>query len=123
MVRAILVDWIVHLHRFLRLKPNSLQLAVKLLDLYTLRVKKNSITRDWYQRLGVACLFVSFKFEETKSLMISANFLSEATENQHSATQILEMEGEILKTIQFDLQIPTTHEFLKKYTIQLQLGD
>lgn len=47
----------------------------------------------------MACLFISFKYEETKIFHIDANFLSEATEHQHSAAEILETEGEILRII------------------------
>ncbi|XP_031819027.1 cyclin N-terminal domain-containing protein 2 isoform X3 [Sarcophilus harrisii] len=61
-MRALVVDWLVQVHEYLGLAGDTLYLAVHLLDSY-LRVARVPLRR--LQLLGVACLFVACKVEES----------------------------------------------------------
>ncbi|XP_043852351.1 LOW QUALITY PROTEIN: cyclin-P [Dromiciops gliroides] len=61
-MRALVVDWLVQVHEYLGLAGDTLYLAVHLLDSY-LRVAPVRLRH--LQLLGVACLFVACKVEES----------------------------------------------------------
>lgn len=61
-MRAILVDWLLEVHLKFKLLPETLYLAVNLIDRY-LSVSKN-IKRAKLQLVGVTALLISTKYEE-----------------------------------------------------------
>ncbi|XP_031819028.1 cyclin N-terminal domain-containing protein 2 isoform X4 [Sarcophilus harrisii] len=74
-MRALVVDWLVQVHEYLGLAGDTLYLAVHLLDSY-LRVARVPLRR--LQLLGVACLFVACKVEESvrpEVLLLATYFL------------------------------------------------
>lgn len=62
--RAVLVDWLIHVHLSLKCEPETLSLTVSLLD-RALR-KMDNIRSGNLQLLGAACLYVACKFEECR---------------------------------------------------------
>ena len=60
-MRAILVDWMIEVHNKFRLIPETLYLAVNLLDRFLMR---KQIARKNLQLLGVTALMLAAKYEE-----------------------------------------------------------
>lgn len=60
-MRSILVDWLVYVHLKFKLQPETLFMAINLIDRY---LSKNTIMRNKLQLVGVASLFIASKFEE-----------------------------------------------------------
>eukprot|EP00913_Durusdinium_trenchii_P011544 g10838.t1 len=60
-MRAILVDWLVEVHMKYRLRPETLFLAVNLIDRH---MSLMPVLRRRLQLLGVVAMFVASKFEE-----------------------------------------------------------
>ena len=60
-MRKILIDWLIDVHLKYRLLPETLFIAINLIDRYT---ERNTITRRKYQLVGVTCLMIAAKYEE-----------------------------------------------------------
>ena len=59
-MRAILVDWIVEVHLKFRLTPETLYLAINIIDRY---LEREQVERKRLQLVGVTALLVACKFE------------------------------------------------------------
>ena len=109
-MRAILVDWMVEVQESFELNHETLYLAVKLVDLYLTKVQ---ITRDILQLVGSTSLFIACKFDE-RIPPYADDFLF-ICDNAYKKEQLFAMEIKILKTIGFDLGIPLSYRFLRRY--------
>jgi hypothetical protein len=61
-MRMILYDWLVDVHLKLRMFPQTLFITCNLIDRF---LGKKDINRSKLQLLGVTCLFIAAKYEET----------------------------------------------------------
>lgn len=114
-MRAILIDWLVDVHNKFKLSQETLFMATNILDRY---LEKNQISRHQLQLLGIVSLFLASKFED-----IYAPDLKEClfvTENSYSKEEFLLLEGEVLKTIDFNIKLPSPLTFLERYKMLLQ---
>ena len=68
-MRAILVDWIIEVHTKFRLLPETLFLAVNIIDRF-LSLRVVSLVK--LQLVGVTALFIASKFEEVMSPSIQS---------------------------------------------------
>lgn len=71
--REILVSWLIGIHHAFNLKPETLFLAIHLVDQYGY---KKCVLRSRYQLLGITCLFMAAKYEELRTPRL-AKYLSE----------------------------------------------
>ncbi|CAH8495176.1 unnamed protein product [Schistosoma turkestanicum] len=110
-MRYILVNWLVQVHYSYKLQPETLYLCVAILDRYLLKNSK-SLTKDGFQLIGVASLFIAAKFEEMYPPDISD--FSSITNNTYSKSDIRNTEQIILQSIDFYLSIPTPLVFLRR---------
>ena len=62
-MRAILVDWIVEVHLKFRLTPETLYLAINIIDRY---LEREQVERKRLQLVGVTALLVACKFEVSR---------------------------------------------------------
>ena len=60
-MRAILVDWLATVHLKFKLSPETLFIAINLLDRY---LTLNQVERKELQLVGVCCMLVASKYEE-----------------------------------------------------------
>ncbi|KAJ6655621.1 hypothetical protein lerEdw1_004973 [Lerista edwardsae] len=97
-MRALVVDWLVQVHEYLALDESTLHLAVYLMNSY-MRVSRVRVPR--LQLLGVACLFLACKVEE--STLPSPAALCFMTEDTCTQEQLLRMERKILSCLRFEL--------------------
>ncbi|KAK3882843.1 hypothetical protein Pcinc_012813 [Petrolisthes cinctipes] len=109
-MRAILVDWMVEVQESFELNHETLYLAVKIIDLYLARIV---IQRDYLQLIGSTAIFIACKFDERTPPYVD-DFLY-ICDDAYKRKELLAMEMKILKVIGFDLGIPLSYRFLRRY--------
>ncbi|OWR42716.1 cyclin 3 [Danaus plexippus plexippus] len=117
-MRALLVDWMVEVQESFELNHETLYLAVKLVDLYLtkssrIQPEKEQLTKEELQLLGASALFIASKFDERIPPLVD-DFLY-ICDGAYSLTQLLKMEMNILRVIDFDLGVPLSYRFLRRY--------
>ena len=108
--RTILVDWLVDAHRVFRLLPETLYLCINLLDRYLSRVE---VDRSSLQLVGISCLLIATKYEEVYCLAVAD--CVHVCDKAYSSSDVLEMEWEVLTSLEFDITVPTSYSFLSRF--------
>ncbi|GAA5992248.1 hypothetical protein JCM10908_001837 [Rhodotorula pacifica] len=108
-MRGILVDWLVEIHTKFRLLPETIFLAVNIIDRF-LSVRVVSIVK--FQLVGVTALFIAAKYEEVICPSVQ-NFLF-MTDGGYTDEEILKAERYILGIIGFNLSYPNPINFLRR---------
>ncbi|KAI8428327.1 hypothetical protein MSG28_002521 [Choristoneura fumiferana] len=117
-MRALLVDWMVEVQESFELNHETLYLAVKLVDLFLTKSsqtqpEREHLTKEELQLLGASALFIASKFDERIPPLVD-DFLY-ICDGAYSLSQLLKMEITILRTVNFDLGIPLSYRFLRRY--------
>lgn len=110
-MRAILVDWLVEVHLKFRLVPETLHLAVNLVDRYL--ESKEGMCRKNLQLVGVTSLMIAAKYEEIYPLELDQ--LVYICDNAYSCQDLLDMEYSILRELSYGVTIPSAHTFLVRF--------
>ena len=109
-MRAILIDWLIEVHFKFKLLPETLFISVNIIDRY---LELKSIERSRLQLLGVTAMWIAWKYEEIYAPEIK-DFVY-ITDNAYSQKNILELEYEVLRTLEFNLTTPSSYRFLERY--------
>lgn len=109
-MRLLLVDWMVEVQQQLEFNHEILYLSVKLLDLY---LNSKEIKKEKLQLLGGAAMLVACKFEERMAPPLD-DFIY-VSDNAYDRTDIVRMEIDILCTLNYDIGIPLSYTFLRRY--------
>lgn len=109
-MRAILIDWLVEVHMKFHLVPETLYLGVNILDRYLSIVE---VGRNQLQLLGVTALFVASKYEEIYPPEVRDCVY--ITDRGYTRQQVLDMETNILNTLEFNMSVPTAHPFMQRF--------
>ncbi|XP_022120191.1 G2/mitotic-specific cyclin-B3 isoform X3 [Pieris rapae] len=117
-MRALLVDWMVEVQESFELNHETLYLAVKLVDLFLTRSsrklpEREHLNKEELQLLGASALFIASKFDERIPPLVD-DFLY-ICDGAYTLNQLIKMEIKIVKTIDFDLGIPLSYRFLRRY--------
>src|SRR5436190_1109389 len=108
-MRGILVDWLIEVHHKFRLLPETLFLAVNIIDRF-LSIRVVSLVK--LQLVGITGLFIAAKYEELLAPSIK-NFIYMA-DNGYTEEEILKAERYVLTTIDFKLCYPNPMNFLRR---------
>ena len=92
--------------------PETIYAVVSFIDQY-LSVKEVPLTQ--LQLVGVACLFIAAKFEETYQVPQVKQLVS-CCAGQYTVTQILQMEADIIKQLNFQLISNSSYKFFEPLT-------
>ncbi|XP_059615850.1 G2/mitotic-specific cyclin-B3 [Phlebotomus argentipes] len=109
-MRALLVDWMVEVQESFELNHETLYLAVKLVDIY---LGREVVAKDKLQLLGATSMLISCKYDERVPPLID-DFLY-VCDGAYSSRELIAIERKIFKTIGFDLGIPLSYRFLRRY--------
>lgn len=115
-MRSLLVDWMVEVQETFELNHETLYLAVKIVDLY---LCKTLVIKDKLQLLGAAALFIACKFDERQPPLIE-DFLY-ICDGAYKHDELKQMEMTTLRTIDYDLGIPLSYRFLRRYARCIKL--
>ena len=105
-MRAILIDWLIDVNNKFCFKEETLFIAINMIDTY-LSLKK--IRRCNLQLLGVTALFIACKQNEI--IFRRLKEYAYITDNAYDENDILSMENDILKTINFNILFPSSLSF------------
>lgn len=117
-MRALLVDWMVEVQESFELNHETLYLAVKLVDLFLTRSsktlsEKDHLSKEELQLLGASALFIASKFDERIPPLVD-DFLY-ICDGAYTLSQLLNMEMSILRVVDFDLGVPLSYRFLRRF--------
>lgn len=109
-IRMTLINWLANIHFKFELQPETLYLAINILDQYT---EKQSIELSQYQLVGVACMLIACKYEEIYAPEIR-DFIH-LSKYIYSKEQILIIESRILSKLEFEILAISSYSFLRRY--------
>lgn len=107
--RGILVDWLIEVHTRFHLLPETLFLAVNIIDRF---LSEKVVELDKLQLVGITAMFIASKYEEVLSPHVE-NF-KRITDDGFSEAEILEAERFLLSTLNYDLSYPNPMNFLRR---------
>jgi len=110
-MRAILVDWLVEVHRMFKLLPETLFLSISLIDRY---LSVTQISREKLQLVGVTAMLIASKYEEIYAP--ECNDFVYISDGAYTKQQILKMEQTLLNTLNFNITHPSSLHFLRRYS-------
>lgn len=120
-MRSILVDWLVEMHQRFRLLPETLFLAINIMDRF---MSVEVVQIDKLQLLATGSLFIAAKYEEV--FLPSVKNYAYFTDGSYTEEEILEAEKYILTILNFDMNYPNPMNFLRRiskaddYDVQLR---
>lgn len=118
-MRSILVSWVVLIHYKRRLEPETLHLAVNIMDRY---LAKEEITKKKLQLLGAACLLIASKFLDAHN-PITVSMMVYFCDGVCTANDIIEMELHLLVRLNYRISAPNARSFLSIYLTVCQADE
>eukprot|EP00300_Choanocystis_sp_HF-7_P027447 c32556_g1_i1.p1 GENE.c32556_g1_i1~~c32556_g1_i1.p1 ORF type:complete len:409 (-),score=103.88 c32556_g1_i1:242-1468(-) len=109
-MRSILVDWLVEVHLKFKLVPETLHLAVSILDRYLAVI---SVARGKLQLIGITSMLIACKYQEIYPPEV--NDFVYISDNAYTKLEILRMEESVLNTLGFNIATPSTHAFALRW--------
>ena len=117
-MRGILNDWLIEVHLKYKLVPDTMYLTINLIDRY---LSKKKVLRTKLQLVGVTAMFIASKYEEI--FPPEAKDFVYITDNACNKKELLDMEIDMLTTLNFDITFPSQYRFLELYKQVLNLSD
>ncbi|SCU97651.1 LADA_0H07426g1_1 [Lachancea dasiensis] len=108
-LRAILIDWLVEVHQKFQLLPETLYLAINVMDRF-MSMRKVSMAK--LQLLAVSSLLIAAKFEEVNLPKLSQ--YAYITDGACSTQDIKDAEMYVLTTLKFNIGWPNPLNFLRR---------
>lgn len=109
-MRTILIDWLQEVAEKLRLKGETIFLAVNYLDRF---LAQKVVSRSQLQLVGVVALFIACKMEEIKPPLLR-NFLF-VCDGMYSRDQFLAIEKKMANKLKWKFVVPTSLFFSKRF--------
>ncbi|KAJ3209907.1 hypothetical protein HDU82_009163 [Entophlyctis luteolus] len=119
--RKCLVLWLIEVHADFYLLPETLFLAINLLD----RVcSQRTIVRSEFMLLGMACLWTAAKYEENHGRVPSGHTLAAIlpVSQGYTAKSLTAMEQRILREVGYDLGYACPERFLRMQCKDARVG-
>ena len=107
--RGILIDWLIEVHTRFHLLPETLFLAVNIIDRF---LSEKVVQLDRLQLVGITAMFIASKYEEVLSPHVG-NF-SHVADDGFTDDEILSAERFMLATLNYDLSYPNPLNFLRR---------
>ncbi|KAK7029932.1 MFS domain-containing protein [Favolaschia claudopus] len=108
-LRSQMNDWLIQVHARFHLLPETLFLCMHLMDRF---LSLRAVAVGKLQLVGMACLLLASKFEETVSPAI-VNF-TQISGDAYTADEMRNAEKHILKTLEWDLSYPNPMNWLRR---------
>lgn len=110
-MRSILIDWIVSVQVQFKLGPETLYLAVNIIDRY---LCTSEVQRSKLQLVGATSLLIAAKYEEVYNCPRVLDIVL-ICDKLYPRQEIVQMETTILCALGFKISVPTAHAFLARY--------
>lgn len=119
-LRSKMVDWMVEVLFNFKCNEQTFFLAVSLMDrFFHKQAGKKQISE--LHIIGVTAIFLASKYEDILPLRMEVVH-ERIAHNKLSQEAILKYEQEMLESLEYIIQIPTTYEFLTRYNNMITLG-
>ncbi|CAE6521190.1 unnamed protein product [Rhizoctonia solani] len=109
-MRPCLVDFLIEVHVQFRLRPETLYLAMNIVDRY---VSRRVVYKKHYQLVGCSALWIAAKFEDAKDRVPTVQDLHSMCRGTYDESAFIQMEGHVLATIQWTVGHPTAEAWLR----------
>ncbi|KAM3735889.1 hypothetical protein ACB098_10G122100 [Castanea mollissima] len=116
-MRGILIDWLVEVSEEYGLVPDTLYLTVNLIDRF---LSQNYTEKTRLQLLGVTCMLITSKYEEICAPRVEEFCF--ITDNTYTRGEVLKLESHVLNFLHFQLSVPTTKTFLRRFIQAAQVS-
>lgn len=108
-LRGVLVDWLIEVHTRFHLLPETLFLAINIIDRF---LSTRVVELDKLQLVGITAMFIASKYEEVLSPHVQ-NF-KHVADDGFSEEEILKAERFVLAALNYDLSYPNPMNFLRR---------
>lgn len=108
-MRTVLMDWLVEVHAKFRLLPETLFIAVNLIDRF---LSQRIISLGKFQLVGLTALFIAAKYEEV--ICPSVTHFLQMADGGYGVEEVLKAERYLLSALEFDLSYPNPLHFLRR---------
>jgi hypothetical protein len=109
-MRPYLIDFLIEAHAFFQLLPETLFLAVNLLDRYCSR---RVVYKRHYQLVGCASLLIAAKYGDKKDRVPTIRELKSMCCSLYDEEMFTQMEWHVLNTLEWVIGHPTVDSFLQ----------
>lgn len=109
-MRQYLIDFLIEAHCAFSLLPETLFLAVNLVDRYC---SKRVVYKQHYQLVGSAALLIAAKYGDKKDRVPQINELNNMCCGLYDAGMFTQMEMHVLNTLEWNIGHPTVDFFMK----------
>lgn len=108
-LRGILVDWLIEVHTRFHLLPETMFLAINIIDRF---LSARVVELEKLQLVGITAMFIASKYEEVLSPHVQ-NF-KHVADDGFSEEEILKAERFVLAALNYDLSYPNPMNFLRR---------
>jgi hypothetical protein len=120
-VRERMVDWMIEVFSVNKSEPGTFELAVHIMDSYILNTNKILKDEDIHL-IGLTSIYIASKMEE-KIPMRLIHIVNNLGKGVFSKAEIIEMEKEIVETIEFDFFTAGTYDYLMTFFWDLKVNN
>ncbi|KAF3962389.1 hypothetical protein CMV_013090 [Castanea mollissima] len=110
-MREILVNWLVEVAEEYKLVSDTIYLTISYIDRF---LSSNVVSKSKIQLLGVSCMLNASQYEEISPPNVED--FCYITDNSYTKEEVMDMEREVQKFLNFEMGIPTIKNFLRIYT-------
>ena len=103
-MRATLIDWLVDVHAKHQMKPQTLFMAVNIIDRF---LQEFNSLRTEFQLVGITALFIASKY--TDIYPPEMREFTTVCSDTYSIEELLEMENKIILSLNFDLVFTSSY--------------
>jgi len=109
-MRKTLILWLIEVHYTHGLRPETLYLAVNILDRLSSAL---ILSRSMYQLVGITSLWLAAKYEENHGRVPSLRRLVATCANAYTESDLIKMEKQIFSSLNGFLESPGAESFLR----------
>jgi cyclin B len=118
-MRAYLVDWLSELHMKFKLWPETLYVAIGVIDRFLM--KEKDFRKKDLQSLGITAMHIAGKYEEIYPPELK--HLLKVTDNAVTKQNVMGLENLILQTLDFNLTFPSIFRFMERFARIAQVNE
>lgn len=107
--RSELLDWLIKVHERFHLLPETLYLAVNIMDRF---LSKKIATLNRFQLVGITALYIACKYEEIHCPALSD--ILYILDNEYTREDVLQAERFMINTLNFEISWPGPMSFLRR---------
>ena len=119
--REKMVDWMVEVFSVNNSEPGTLELAVHIMDAYIFNTEKTLKVSDIHL-IGLASIYLASKMEEKVPMRLT-HVVTNLGKNTFTKDEIIEMEKDIVKTIEFDFFTAGNYDYLMVFFYDLKVNN